>query len=174
MTTFCVAEGVSSCNSVSFAQAIMQVQLQFGIAHTLIFDRDSKFFATFKKTCELLNLNVHTLSSGNHDAMIVERVNRFLNSGIKILCQERGSTMIGREAVLLLIYAWNSAPIPLTDISRSLVVCGREFTFPIDFSPGVAIHLTSDKKNWVESFAASQASLLLNARAVAKLLIEHT
>ena len=134
MTTFCLAEGVSSCNLVSFAQAIMQVQLRFGIAHTLILDRDSKVFATFQKTCELLNLNVHILSSGNHDAMIAERVNRFLNSGMKNLCQDQGSTMIGCKTILLLIYAWNSAPVMGTDLSRSLLTVGREFRFPIDIS----------------------------------------
>ena len=61
------------------------------MAHTIVLDRDSKFFKTFQKPCELLELNVHTLSSDNHDPMIIEHINRFLNKGLKILCQERES-----------------------------------------------------------------------------------
>lgn len=33
-----------------------------------------------------------------------------------------------------LLYAWNTAPRIRTDISRSLVVTGREWQFPIDYS----------------------------------------
>ena len=47
------------------------------------------------------------------------------------------------EAILLLLYAWNSCPVPGTDISHSLVVVGREFTFLIDFSSGKHWELTS-------------------------------
>ena len=171
MTTFSVAEPVPECNSETFAQGLMQVMLRFGMAHTIVLDRDSKFFKTFEATCQLLELNIHTLSSDNHDPMIVERVTRYLNKGLKILCQERESTQIGREGILLLLYGWNSCPIPMTDISRSLVVCGREFTFPIDFSSAQAVRLTTDKK-WIESYAASQADLMKCMRAVATLLVE--
>ena len=130
--------------------------LRFGMSHTIVLDRDSKIFKIFKATCELLELNVHTLSSNNHDLMIVDRVTKYLNKGLKILCQEQESTQIGREGILLLIYGWNSCPIPMTDIYRSLVVCGREFTFPINFSSEQAIRLTTDRK-WIESYAAKQA-----------------
>ena len=172
MTTFGVCEPISSANSTTLAQALMQIMLRFGMAHTIVLDRDSKFFATFKAVCELLVLNVHTLSSFNHDPMIVERINRFFNKGMKILCQERTSTKIGREGLLLLLYAWNSCPIPLTDISRSLLVTGREFQFPIDFSASTAIRLTSDKK-WVLSYAAKQARVLKHSRSICKLMIDE-
>ena len=60
----------------------------------------------------------------------------------------------------------------MTDSSRCLVICGREFSFPIDFSASTAVCLTSDKK-WLKSYAAQQAELLSSARAVAKLVIEE-
>ena len=58
----------------------------------------------------------------------------------------------------------------MTDISCTLVVCGREFKPPIDFSSEQAIRLTTDRK-WIESYAANQAFLMRHMRAVATLLI---
>ena len=51
--------------------------------------------------------------------MLVERVKRYLNKGLKIMTNERDSVHVAMEAILLLLYAWNSAPIPGTDLSRS-------------------------------------------------------
>jgi hypothetical protein len=53
-----------------------------------------------------------------------------------IMTNKRDSIQIALEAILLLIYAWNSSPILGTDISRSLVAVRRKFSFPIDFSAG--------------------------------------
>ncbi len=51
--------------------------------------------------------------------MLVERVKRYLNKGLKIMTNECDSVHVAMEAILLLLYAWNSAPIPGTDLSRS-------------------------------------------------------
>ena len=147
--------------------------LRYGIAHTIILDKDSKYYATFCQTCELLQLNVHTISGENHNPMIVERVNRFYNKGLRIFTNERNSVAVSREGILLLTYAWNASPVPMTDISRSMIVCGRDFAFPIDFSHDTAVRLTGDKK-WAETFAAKQAHLLLHSREIAKLVIDET
>jgi hypothetical protein len=90
----------------------------------------------FKEVVILLNMNSHVISSENHDAMLVERVNRFLNKGLKIMTNERESVRVSGEALLLLIYAWNSAPVPGTDLPRSLIVTGRIFAFPSK-TPGI-------------------------------------
>ena len=63
-----------------------------------------------------------SLSGENHDAMLVEWVNLFINKGLKVMTNERNSTPVASEAILLLLYAWNSAPIPGTDLPRSLVL----------------------------------------------------
>ena len=114
--TFAVAEPVPESNSATYAQDLSMILLRFGLAHTIVLDKDSKFYAVFDKSCLLLDLNVNTGSSENRDDIIVERVNRYLNKGLKIFTQERGTPEVSREAILLLIYAWNSFPVPFTDI----------------------------------------------------------
>ncbi len=88
MTGFAYCKSVTTANALSFAAAIMKIQLRYGIAHTLVVDKDSKFYGTFKDTASLLKMNLHTLSGGNHDAMLVERINWFLNKTLKIFCNE--------------------------------------------------------------------------------------
>ena len=70
------------------------------------------------------------------------------------------------------LYAWNSAPVIGTDISRSLLVVGREFQFPIDFSADQHQMLTSSPAR-VSSFARDQARLLQCGREIATEII-HT
>jgi hypothetical protein len=112
----------------------MKIQLRYGFCHTVVLDKDSKFFGVCREALNLLQINCHVLSGDNHNPMIVERVNQYLTKGLKIMTNERDSVRIALEAVLLLLYAWNSCPIPGTDISRSLVAVSREFAFPIDYS----------------------------------------
>jgi hypothetical protein len=76
------------------------------------------------------------------------------------------------EALLLLIYAWNCAPVVGTDISRSLIVTGREWRFPIDYSTSKHFELSSTPPT-VVSYAKNQAKLLEASRQIAKLLIEE-
>ena len=111
----------------------MKILLQHGLCHTIIVDADSKFKATFEEMVKTLQINLHVASGNNHDAILVERFNSFLNKGLRILCSERNTTRTFLESAQLLTYAWNSAPMAETDISRSLVAVGQEFSFPIDF-----------------------------------------
>ena len=75
--------------------------------------------------------------------MHVKRVDRYVNKGLKIMCNERDSVRVELEAILLILYAWNSCPVPGTDISHSLVADGQEIAFPIYFSSGKHWELTS-------------------------------
>eukprot|EP01082_Thalassiosira_pseudonana_P008343 g7453.t1 g7453 contig24:661092-664348(-) len=114
MTGFTAIEGVREANSTSFSSAIMRIQLRYGMAHTLVLDKDSKFYSVFRETCDLLGINTHTLSAGNHDGMAVERINRYLNKTMKIFTSERGSDpRVAHEGLLMAVYAWNSAPVPV-------------------------------------------------------------
>ena len=81
------------------------IMSRFGLAHTIVLDKNSKFYAVSAQSCLLLDLNVHTASSENNDDIIVERLNRYLNKDLKIFTQERGTPSVSREAILLLIYA---------------------------------------------------------------------
>ncbi len=56
--------------------------------------------------------------------MMVERVNCYLNKGLKVMSNKRGSIWIAMEAILLLLFTWNSAPIPGTDLSHYFVAFG--------------------------------------------------
>jgi hypothetical protein len=129
-------EPVANPSATMFASAIMKIQLRYGFCHTLVLDKDSKFFGVCHEALDLLQINCHVLSGGNHNPMLVERVNWYINKGLKIMTNERGSIRVALEANLLLIYAWNSCSIPGTDILRSLVAVGRKFAFPIDYSAG--------------------------------------
>jgi len=172
MCTFAAMEPVSHADATHFASAIMKILLRYGFCHTVIVDKDRKFYGVCRDALELLQLNYHTLSGDNHNPMLVERINRYLNKGLRIMVNERDSTRIALEAILLLLYAWNSCPVPGTDISRSLVAVGREFQFPIDFSAGKHWELTSTPTN-VASYASELAERLGACREVAELLVNE-
>jgi hypothetical protein len=54
MPSFVVMEPIKHAISQNFASAIMKIQLQFGLCHTIVLDKDSKFFGVFKEACNLL------------------------------------------------------------------------------------------------------------------------
>ena len=97
-------EPIQHATSSSFASGIMKIQLRFGLCHTIVLDKDSKFFGVFKEAVDLLQINRHLLSGGNHNGMLVERVNRYLNKGLKIMTNERDSVRVAMEAIILLLY----------------------------------------------------------------------
>ncbi len=88
------------------------------------------------------------------------------------MCNERDSVCVALEAILLLLYAWNSCPVPGSDISCSLVAIGHEFTFPIDFSSGKHWELTS-LPSTVVSYSKKLATCLAVCRQVAELLVQE-
>jgi hypothetical protein len=130
MTGFSVMEPIQHATLASFASGIMKIQLRFGLCHTIVLDKDSKFFGVFKEAADLLQINCHVLSGGNHNSMLAKCVNRYLDKGLKFMTNKRDSVRVAIKAILLLLYAWNSAPIPGTDISCCFVALGREFQFP--------------------------------------------
>ena len=130
------------------------------------------FFGVCSEALDLLQINRHVLLSANHNPMLVERVNRYVTKGLKIMCNECNSVMIALDAILLLLYAWNSCPVPGSDISCSLVAIGREFAFPIDYSSGKHWELTSSPTT-VVSYSKELATRLSACQEVAKLLVEE-
>ncbi len=88
------------------------------------------------------------------------------------MCNERDSVWVALEAILLLLYVWNSCPVPGMDISRSLIAVGHEFAFPIDFSSGKHCELTSSAST-VVFYSKDLAAWLLACRLVAELLVEE-
>ena len=172
MCTFAAMESVTTANATTFASAIMKIMLRYGLSHTVVLDKDTKFFGVCRDVIDLLKINCHVLSGDNHNPMLIERINRYLNSGLKIMSNERDTVRIALECILLLLYAWNSCPVPGTDISRSLVAVGREFSFPIDFSAGKHWELTSSPAT-VDSYARQLAERLSACREVAELCVRE-
>jgi hypothetical protein len=136
MCTFAAMKPVLTANTTTYASAIMKIMLQFGFCHTCVLDKDSKFYGVCHKDLDLLKVNRHVFSSGNHNPIIVEHLNCYLNAGLRIMTNERDSTCVALKAILLLIDAWSLCPVLGTDISQSMVAISRKFAFPIDFSTG--------------------------------------
>ncbi len=86
------------------------------------------------------------------------------------MCNERDTVRVALEALLLLLYAWNSCPVPGTNISRSLVAVGRELAFPIDFSSGKHWKMTSSPAT-VDSYSRRLAQRLSACRKIAEILV---
>jgi hypothetical protein len=165
-------EPVTNPSATTFASAIMKILIRYGFCHTAVLDKDTKFYGVCREALDLLQINCHVLSGANHNPMLVERVNRYLTKGLKIMCNERDSVRIANEAILLLLYAWNSCPVPGTDISHSLVAVGREFAFPIDYSSGKHWELTSSPST-VVTYSKELANRLSACREVAELLVKE-
>ena len=174
MCTFTIAEPVSKPSAKTYAQALMMIMLRFGLTHTVVLDKDNELHDTFRQSCQLMKLNTHTISQKNNNAMIVKQVNNDLNRGMIFLqVNEHGTVAVSRKSILMLIYTWKLSNIPLTDISRSTVVTGQNFSFPIDFSTEKAVWLTGSRQ-WAKFFATRQAHLLLYSRDIAILAINET
>jgi hypothetical protein len=88
------------------------------------------------------------------------------------MCNKRNLKRVTLEAILLLIYAWNSCPVPGTDISHSMVAVSHEFAFPIDFSAGKYAELYSAPRT-VESYSKELATRLDLCREIAMLLVKE-
>jgi hypothetical protein len=172
ISTFAAMEPVINPSANIFASAVMTIIMRYGFCHMIVLKKDSKFFGVCRESLDLLKINCHVLSGGNHDPMLVEHINRYLNKGLKIMVNKRDSPHIALEAILLLIYAWNSCPVPSTDIFHSLVAVSREFQFPINFSTGKHIKLMS-APGAVLSYSCKLATCLAACRQVASVLIEE-
>jgi hypothetical protein len=121
----------------------------------------------------LLQINLHVASGGNHDPVLTERFHVFANKSLSLFCNERDSIRVAAEGLQLCKYAWNSAPVVGTDISRSLVCVGREFKFPIEYTSAAHVNLSLDPSA-TTSFAQVQETVLSQSREIFRILIhEH-
>ena len=157
----------------NFPSGIIKIQLCDGFCHTVVLDKDSKFCGVCRNALDLLHINCHVLSGNNHNPMIVEPVNQYLTKGLKIMTSECNSVGVALEAILLLLNAWNSCPIPSTDISCSLVAVDHEFAFPIDYSTNKHWELTSSRTKSVESYPRNLATCLSAFCEVVQLLVQE-
>jgi hypothetical protein len=172
MCSFACLEPVTNPSATTFASAIMNLLLHYAFCHTAVLDKDSKFYGVCRKALDLLQINCHILLGANHNPMLIERVYCYLTTGLKIMCNEQDLVRIACEAILLLLYAWNSCPIPGTDISRSLIAIGHEFSFPINYSSGKHWELILSPST-VITYSKELATHLSACRKVAKILVQE-
>jgi hypothetical protein len=170
MCTFSVTEPVSNANATTYASGTMKIILCFGICHTIFLDKESKFFGVCCGALDLLQINCHVLSKSNHNPMLVEQLNRYLNQGLQIMGNKRDSNSIALEAILLLLYAWNPCPILGTNISLCMIAVRQEFAFPIDFSVGKHAELYS-APGTVTSYSKDLAIHLESCCKISMLLV---
>jgi hypothetical protein len=97
-------EPVTNASATTFASGIIKIILRYRFCHTIVLNKDSKFFGMCREALDLLQINSHVLSGGNHNPMLVEQLNCYLNKGLQIITNERDSIRIALEAILLLIY----------------------------------------------------------------------
>jgi hypothetical protein len=125
----------------------------------------------FKESLYLLNVNYNILSGKYHSPMLVKCINWNLNKGLCIMSNKRDSIQITLKTILLLICTWNSCPVLGTNISHSLVVVGRKFSFPIDFSADTHAELIS-APGAIPSYSHDLVEGLNTCHAIAKLLVQ--
>jgi hypothetical protein len=172
MTGFSTMESIQHANSTTFASGIMKIQLRFKFCHTIVLDKDSNFLGAFKEAVDLLQINRHILLGGNHNPMLVERLNCYHNVGLKIMTNKHDLVRVVMEATLLLLYAVNSSPIPGIDLSQCFVTLGRKFQFPINFSANKHFELTSTP-SMIASYSHKLAMCLSALQEVASLLVKE-
>ena len=119
-----------------------------------------------------MKITHHESAKGNHNAVLSERVNRFINEGLTIFNNERQTNRCFLVGVKTLLYAWNTAPRIGTDISRSLVVTGREWQFPIDIINDNITELNVSEQE-VTNFTSELKETLKKNRFIYALLIEE-
>jgi hypothetical protein len=102
--------------------------------------------------------------------MLVERLCPYFNKGLTVMCIEQEMVCVALKSLLLLLYAWNSCPVPGTEILSSLVAAGQEFTFPINFSSVKHWQLTSSPAT-VDTYLKQLTTQLSACCKVAELLV---
>jgi hypothetical protein len=102
---------------------------------------------------------------------MTERFHVFLNKSLTIFCSERESTRTATGAIQLCCYGWNSIPVVGTDISQSLLVVGREFKLPIEYTKSkyTPIHTSTIE---LQKYSEMQEIILSQSREIFRILIQ--
>ncbi len=114
-------ETIQYTNFKNFASAIIKIQLHYGFCHTIVLNKDCKFYGVCCEALDLLHIICHILLDNNHNLMMVEHVNRYLTKSLQIMTNMRDSVRVFQEAILLLLYAWNSC-LMTADVAGWLVL----------------------------------------------------
>ena len=161
MTGFVMATFMSgNMDSMAVADAVVQAFFtSVGLPRLIFVDADSLFAGVFLRLFEHLGIPVEAIARENHKAMRNERFHRYLNKVERINSADKDTLFQWKQGALFSIYAWNAGPIDGTDLSRSLVVIGREFPFPIDLSPAIPRDAAGEGQQALDHFEAASPLL---------------
>ena len=133
ITHFVASSAINDITVAYPAQMFMSaVVLTFGMCSVVVIDDVGSFKVVFIAMCEVFHIIYWCLSRGNHKGNSVERYHRFINKTQAIVGNDRGTHDVYIQNSKTSQYAWNSAPIDGTDITRSMAAAGRNFRFPLD------------------------------------------
>ncbi len=167
-------EPVKCATSSTFTLALLKIQLLFGPCNTFVLNNKREIYGVFKEACDLLQLTLTLshLSDNYHNPMMVKWINCYLNKGLKIMYDKRGTIRIAMEAIILLLYVWNSGPIPGTDLSHCFVALGREFQFPNNFPTNKHWEVISSPAS-ILSYSCNLATHLSAWCKISRILMEE-
>ena len=175
LTQFVVCMDVTACQTSSHLAIVFtrEVIMTFGMVAVLVVDADSKFLKDFEIMCQILRIHLWPLSRGNHKGNSVERFHRFLNKTQTIRGNDRGTHQIFFENAKTTQFAWNSAHIDNTDITRSMAAIGREFKFPLDIECSALPVLNDSANSALFSYLRSVSTDSVFATGILQILVHE-
>ena len=174
LTQFVISSVTYDITALELSQKFMSdVVLSFGMCAVLVIDEGSNFKGVFQEMCSILKITCWPLSRGNHKGLSVERYHRFLNKTQAIAGGDRGTHEVFIQNAKTSQYAWNSAPIDDTDITRSMAAVGRDFRFPLDVELSGNPVLNDSTNNALFTYLRNVSNDSIFAQSIVKVLIEE-
>ena len=174
LTQFVISSSTTCIQSETLAQLFMvDVLLTFGVCSVVVIDDGSTFKGAFISMCTKLKINHWCLTCGNHRVNSVERCHRYLNKTQAIAGNDRCTNTVIIQNSKTSQYAWNSAPIDNTDITRSMAAVGREFRFPLDVDLSPTPTLNNCNNSGLFQYLRNVGSDAVFASSVLSTLIEE-
>ena len=173
ITQFLVSSPTNDITAANLAKLFMaDVVLSFGMCSVVVIDDGSSFKSVFIAMCDCLRIVYWCLSRGNHKGNSVERYHRFLNKTQAIAGNDRGTHDVYIQNAKTSQYAWNSAPIDGTDITRSMAAIGRNFRFPLDVELSPTPILNTDTNNTLFQYLRDVSTDSTFALSILQVLID--
>ena len=174
MTSFVATGEVFALTAEESARVIMtRFFCVYGMPKLIIIDQDSAFKDILISTCQLLQVNYHPVTKGNHKAILCERFHRYLNKVERIHAADCETLSQWYKGHAFAAYAWNAAPIDGLNVTRSFAAIAREFPFMLDINlEAVTTPTNNEWSEWTLEHIDAMFPLLLKQRELLHLLTE--
>ena len=174
LTQFVVSSVTFDTTASFLAKTFMEdVVLTFGMCAVIVVDAASTFKGVFEEMCDILDITLWPLARGNHKGNSAEKYHRYLNKTQTIFGNAAGTHQNFTRNAKTTAYAWNSAPITDTDVTRSFAAVGREFRFPLDVKHLPPSSPTLDGNNALFDYLRNVGTDSHFATGVLQILIEE-